>query len=63
MRTISSGEPNTLGTWLKIAKALTGDDSKAVSMLKQKIADSPKGENKEVIVAESHMMYLIVKMG
>ena len=59
MNTISTGEPNVLGTWLKIATALAGPDSKAVKFFQAKIADSPHGENEKVIADETQLMHLI----
>jgi hypothetical protein len=60
--TISSGEPNTLGTWRKIALSLGGENSRAVKFFDEKIAASPNGENEEVIADETQVMYLIVRM-
>ena len=55
MMFISSGEPSTLGTYLKIAKAF---GKECEDFIKAKIAKSPKGENEEVIQAESQVLYL-----
>ena len=59
--TISTGEPSTLGTYRKIAAALTGEDSPATKMLDDKIKE--QGEDMEVIQQESQMLFLIVQMG
>ena len=59
MNTISTGEPNTLGTWLKIATVLAGPDSKAVKFFQDKITESPNGEKEEVIQDETQVLYLI----
>ena len=59
--TISTGEPSTLGTYRKIAAALTGEDSPATKMLDEKIRE--QGEDTEVIMHESQMLMLIVTMG
>lgn len=58
---ISTGEPSTLGTYRKIAAALTGEDLPATKMLDQKIKE--QGEDAEVIQHESQMLFLIVQMG
>ena len=63
MDTISTGEPNTLGTYRKIALALSGsEDSKVVQFFDEKIANNPNGENEKVIADERQMIYLIVTM-
>lgn len=59
MNTLSTGEPNTLGTWLKIATALAGSDSRAAKFFQDKIAESPHGEDEEVIQHESQMLLLV----
>jgi hypothetical protein len=56
---LSTGEPSTLGTYRKIAVALTGEDSKAVKYFDKKIAESPHGADEEVIAAESQVIHLI----
>jgi hypothetical protein len=62
MNTISTGEPATLGTYRKIAVALGGEVSPAVEFFDKKIAESPNGENEEVIAHETQVLYLIVRM-
>lgn len=62
MRKISTGEDSTLGTYRKIANIIFGEDSPAVKFLDEKIAESPNGENEEVIADESQMLYLIANM-
>lgn len=57
---ISTGEPSTLGTYRKLAAALTGEDSPATKMLDEKIKE--QGEDMEVIQDESQMMFLILQM-
>ena len=56
MKTISTGQPSTLGTYKKIA-IVFGD--KAVKFIQDKIDNSPNGEKEEVIADESQMMYLL----
>jgi hypothetical protein len=63
MRTISTGEPATLGTYRKIALALSpSEDSKAVKYFDNKIAESPNGENEEVVAHESQVLMVIIQM-
>ena len=63
MDTISTGEPNTLGTYRKIALALSGDvNSEVVKFFDKKISKSTQGENARVIAAETQVMYLIGTM-
>jgi len=59
MMNISSGEPSTLGTYLKIAKVF---GKECEDFIKGKIAKSPNGENEEVIQAESQILYLFGHM-
>jgi len=63
MDKISTGEDSTLGTYKKMAVALFGEDSKIAKFFNDKIAESPNGENEEVIQHESQMLYLIMHMG
>ena len=61
IRTISSGQPSTLGTYRYIAFLMTNDEnSEIVQFFDKKIAESPNGENEEVIADESQMMFLII---
>ena len=62
MNTISTGEPNTLKTWRKIALALAGEGSRAVKFFDDKIAESPHGEEEKVIADETQILYLITQM-
>ena len=59
MRTISTGQPATLKTYREIARFF---GEKAVEYIDQKIAESPKGENEEVIAAESQVLYLLAQL-
>lgn len=56
MRTISTGEPSTLSTYLKLARLLLPD---SVPFLEDKIASSPNGADEEVIADERQMMVLL----
>ena len=61
MSKISDGSDSTLGTYRKIALALSGNnpESKAVKFFDDYIAKSPNGENEEVIQHETQMLLLI----
>ncbi len=56
-RTLSDGSPSTLATYRKWAALLFGD--KAVAFIDQKIAESPNGENEEVVADEGQMLQLL----
>jgi hypothetical protein len=62
MHTLSTGDDSTLGSYRKLAAAFFGEDSKAVAFLDEKIAESPEGENEEVIAEESQMLFLLTSM-
>jgi len=63
MKKISTGEPSNLKTYRNIALILSGsEESKAVKFFDEKIAQSPNGENEEVVADESQMLYLIMSM-
>ena len=63
MRKISTGEPSNLKTYKNIALILSGsEESKVVRFFDDKIAQSPNGENEEVIADEGQMIYLIMSM-
>lgn len=51
--------PNTLGYHRMFVVALFGEDSKALTFLDKKIAESPNGADEEVMIAESQMVYLL----
>lgn len=59
MRKLSTGQDSTLGNYRKMAAAVFGEDSKAVQFLDKKIAESPNGEDEEVIVAESQAVSML----
>ena len=56
MKTISTGEPSTLGTYRKIALALFGEGN-ATKFFDDKIADSPNGEDEEVLANENQVIF------
>jgi len=62
MKTMSTGQPSTLGNHRKIAASLFGEDSKAVAFLDSKIKESPNGENEEVLSDEGQFVNLLAKL-
>lgn len=60
LKNFASGEPSTLGTYRKIAVALTGENSQATKLLDEKIKE--QGENAKVLQDEWQMVALIVGM-
>ena len=62
MQKLSTGDDATLGNYRKLATVFFGPDSKAVKFLDDKIAESPNGENEEVIADEGQMVYLLGTM-
>jgi len=59
MMKLSTGQDSTLGAYKGIA-VLFG--KKAVEFIDKKIADSPNGEDEEVIADETQMIYLLSRM-
>lgn len=59
MRKLSTGQDSTLGSYLKLAPFI---GPKAEAFIKEKIIESPNGENEEVIADEGQMMYLLVSI-
>lgn len=62
MRTLSTGMDSTLGNYRKMAVMFMGANSKAVKFLDKKIADSPNGENEEVIADERQMVTMLFEI-
>lgn len=64
MRTDENGQqcPGTLGEYLKLCEAVGFPDNQAVQFLKKKIAESPNGENEEVIAPDSQMRMLLMPL-
>lgn len=57
MRTLSTGDPSTLGTYLRLAEIF---GPKAVEFIQKKIDESPNGADEEVIADESQMLLLLM---
>lgn len=62
MRRISTGEPSTLGVYIKLVCALFGEESPAVAFLTAKAARSPDGEDEEVLASETQMIQLLASI-
>jgi len=59
---LSTGQDSTLGNYLTLTRAVFGRESKAVRFLEQKIAESPNGEDEEVISDEAQMINLLAQI-
>lgn len=62
MITLSTGQPSTLGSYLKLCQLFFGDESVQAKFINEKIASTPNGPDEEVVVEESQMMYLLVNL-
>ena len=62
MTKLSTGQDSTLGNYLMLTRAVFGRESKAVRFLEQKIAESPNGEDEEVISDEAQMINLLAQI-
>ncbi len=56
MKTLSTGDSSTLGTYKKLAGIF---GNAAVQFIQNKIDESPNGEDEEVIADESQMLLLL----
>ena len=52
----------TLGDYLKTSKTSFGDDSAAVKFLEEKIAESPNGENQELVAFKEQILGMLVSI-
>lgn len=59
MKTLSTGDPSTLGSYLKLSKTFFGEDSKATKFIEDKISKSKIGEDEEVIAEEGQMVHVL----
>jgi len=62
MITLSTGQPSTLGSYLKLCNIFFGEDSVQAKFINQKIASNPNGVDEEVVADESQMMYLLFNL-
>ena len=47
MNTLSTGQPSTLGSYLKLCEVFFGDNSVQYQFIREKIASNPNGANKK----------------
>jgi len=59
---LSTGDPSTLGSYLKLSRAVFGCNSAPVRFLESKIRESTDGEAEIVIQPESQMVHLLGQM-
>lgn len=59
MQKLSTGQDATLGNYRKLAAACWGETSGAVQFLDTKIAESPNGDNEEVLADETQMIQVL----
>ncbi len=59
---LSIGLDSTLGNYRELCMLFFGENSAQVRFLDRKIAQSPQGNNEEVIAEESQMMYLLMNL-
>lgn len=62
MITLSTGQPSTLGSYLKLCQVFFGEESVQYRLISKKISESPNGTDEEVIADEHQMMYLLVNL-
>lgn len=62
MQALSTGQPSTLGSYLKLCEVFFGADSVQARFIRSKINSNPNGADEEVVVEESQMMYLLVNL-
>lgn len=55
-------EFKTLGVYRAVCVVLAGEGSRAVKYFDDKIQQSPKGQDEEIIADESQMMFLIASL-
>lgn len=59
---LSTGDPSTIGSYLKLSRAFFGAESSPVTYLLGLSRDSPKGEDEPILVDESQMIFLLGSM-
>ncbi len=62
MNTLSTGQPSTLGSYLKLCNIFFGEESEQAKFIMAKIASNPNGADEEVVAEESQMMYLLFNL-
>ena len=59
---LSTGDPSTLASYLKLCMATFGADSPATVFIEDKIRSSRRGGSEVVLAAESQVVALLVSM-
>lgn len=59
---LSTGDPSTLGTYLKMCLLVMGSNSPATTFLRKKVAEAPMGFEEEVIAPETQMVYMLMQL-
>ena len=62
MKTLSTGMPSTLKSYKQLTAIFFGKGSPQAEFIDTKIAESPNGEDEEVIAAESQVLYLLASL-
>jgi hypothetical protein len=62
MNTLSTGQPSTLGNYLKLCNIFFGEESEQAKFIMAKIASNPNGADEEVVAEESQMMFLLFNL-
>lgn len=60
MNVLSTGDPSTLGSYLRLCEASFGKDSPSAKFFRDKIAE--QGADEPVIAAESQMMVIVAEL-
>lgn len=59
---LSTGQENTLESWIRNCKAVFGPGSAPVKFLEKKAAESPNGINEPVVGDEGQLLIVLGKM-
>ena len=62
MKRLSTGQNSTLGSYLDMAVATMGDDSKAAIFLQGRVDKATNGRDEEVIADETQMIFMLSNM-
>lgn len=62
MMKLSTGQPSTLGSYLKLCELIFGRDSKQTRFIEKKISEHANGPGEEVVVDEGQMLFLLVNL-
>ena len=59
---ISTGQDNTLETWIELSKATFGPESRPTKFLEEKAANAKDGVKAEVIADETQLLMVLGQM-